>query len=360
MSIPTNRVKILGNVYSIKQSIAFVAVFSFLFSFPIMGTAFIHLFTTIFIALIALNLLALALTRLTNYFEFEDDKKLILKPFRVRIPYDKIQSISVNRVLRGFNVNVKTGKLQIYSLAMGLSAEQAALAENEFRTRFPFIGIHKESYQKRYAIVLVICLLAIVIVLGNFFYTIKRVSPYEPVAVERKDWLTGAKLIAGHHYQINGFDFSLPFSLLETKEEKLWHSFEDSGNKMKIKVGPGLLQHSDIKFRFFLTYVVGIRDDVDFISLGYNARFGLIPRLNNFSFFKDLLDLKIYEVHSGNLKGIVFQGLKGNKSIAEIIISAGNKSIQFLLSQPGELGKIKEELLQIIVSSIKPMQTAEY
>ncbi len=353
MSNQTNREKILGNAYSIKESIVFVAIFAFLFSFPIMGTAFVHLFAMIFIVLTAVNLIALALTRLTNYFEFDDDKKLILKSFRVRIPYDKIQSISINHVLRGFNVNVKTGKLQIYSLAMGLSPEQAVHAENEFQNRLPSVIIHKESYRKRLVIVTSICLLLIVIALGNYFYTMNQVGPSEDVTVEKKDWLTEVKPIVGNRYQVNGFYFTLPVSLVETKEEKSWHSFEDSRNKMRIKVGPGLLEDSDIKWRTFLAYVVGIRDDFDFFRLGYNARYGLIPRLNNSTFFKNLLDAKVYEIYSVNLRGIVLQGIRGNKSVAEIIIAYKKRGMQFFISQPGEMGKIDEGLLRSIVASVR-------
>ena len=349
----TNREKIIGNAYSIKESIVFVAIFAFLFSFPIMGTAFVHLFAIIFIVLTAVNLIALTLSRLTNYFEFDNDKKLILKPFRVRIPYDKIQSISINQVLRGFNVNVKTGKLQIYSLAMGLSEEQAVHAENEFRNRFPSGIIHKESYRKRLVIVISICLLLIVIVLGNYFYAMNQFGLSEDVTVEKKDWLIEVKPSVGNRYQVNGFYFTLPVSLLETKEEKSWHSFEDSRNKMRIKVGPGLLEDSDIKWRTFLAYVVGIRDDFDFIRLGYNARFGLIPRLNNSTFINNLLDIKVYEIYDNNLRGIVLQGLRGNKSVAQIIITNKRRGMQFFVSQPGEMGKIDDGLLHSIVASIR-------
>ena len=69
--------------------------------------------------------------------------------------------------------------------------------------------------------------------------------------------------------------------------------------------------------------------------------------------FTNLLDLKLYEIGSDDLRGVVLQGMKSSKSVAQIIVTNNKRGIQFFVSQPGEIGKLKEDLLKSIVASIQ-------
>ena len=281
MSNQTSHPKITGSAYSIKGSIILVAALAFIISFMLMGTAFIHFFVVLFIGLTTLNLVAFTSVRWTNWFEFDDEKKLILRVFRQRIPYDKIQAIVISEVWNGFTVNIKTGRLQVYPVASGLNKVDAELAEKEFAKRFSFEIIHKESHRKRLAIISAIALLILVMAFANFYYRMSRLEPSEVVTAEKRDWMTSVKPTEGRQYQINGVDFILPDRFSQSKKENGWLYFEDNLNKTKVKVGPGLLQDSGFKRGSIFAYVTGIQDDYDFFRLGYTARFGLIPALIN-------------------------------------------------------------------------------
>lgn len=293
------------------------------------------------------------LVRWSNWLEFDDEKKTILKAFRQRIPYDKVQVIFINEAWSGFTVNIKTGKLQVYPLVSGLNKGEATLVEKEFTRRFPPDIIRKESHRRRLTIVAAIALLILVIAFANFFYRSSRLETVESITAEKRDWLTSDKATEGRQYQINGVNFLLPVRFSQSKTENTWLFFEDTLNKTKVKVGPGLLQDTGFKRNSIFAYVTGIQDDHDFFRLGYTARFGLIPTMNNSTTFRNLLDVKLYEFERNDLKGIVLQGMRGSKSVAEIIVANRKRGIQFFVSQPGEIGRIKEELLQSIVASIQ-------
>ena len=353
MSNHANNPKITGRPYSIKGSLIFIATISFVISFMLMGTAFFHLFAVQFVVLTGFNMIILMIVRWTNWLEFDDEKKTILRAFRQSIPYDKVQAIFIRESLNGFTVNIKTGKMQTYPLVSGLNKGEAGLAEKEFARRFPPNIILKESHRRRLAIVAAIGSLILVIASANFFYASSRLEAVKSIPVEKRDWLTSDRLAEGRQYLINGVNFLLPDRFSQSKEENNWLYFEDNLTKAKIKVGPGLLQDTGFKRGSIFAYVTGIQDDYDFFRLGYTAQFGLIPTMNNSTTFTNLLDVKLYELDRGNLRGIVLQGMRGSKSVAEIIVTNRMRGIQFFVSQPGEIGKLKEDLLKSIVASIQ-------
>ncbi len=48
-----------------------------------------------------------ALIRLINWFEFDDENKMIVTAFRHRIPYNKVQAIVINENFKGINIYLK-------------------------------------------------------------------------------------------------------------------------------------------------------------------------------------------------------------------------------------------------------------
>lgn len=356
MSTRVNKLKITGRPYSIRGSLVFIAAISFAMAFMLMGTAFPHLFAVLFIVLAGFNMIILMLLRWTNWLEFDDENKSMLRVFRQRISYDKVQAIFISQFWNGYSIKIKTGRLQTYPLISGLNKSESVSAENEFAKRFRPSLIHKESYRRKLVIIAAIFSLILAILAINFFYTSSRLVALKSVAVEKRDWLASSRPAEGRQYSINGINFLLPDNLSQSKRENSWIYFDDSITKVKVKAGPGLLQDTGFKRGSFFAYVTGIQDDYDFLRLGYTARFGLFPTMNNSTTFRNLLDVKLYELDRGSFRGIVLQGMRGSKSVAEIVVTNGKRGIQFFISQPGEAGKLKEDLLQSIVASI---QTAD-
>ncbi len=241
-----------------------------------------------------------------------------------------------------------------YPIASVWSLSVAEVAEKEFKQRFPLNIIKRTTFSaKRRRILISVIAIALIIWLAYLLYFMYQTEPIEVVTAEKKKWLAAKHSDTGTHYEIVGFDFTLPDRFTKVKEEKEWQHFEDNISKTKINVGPGLFHHATFKQRFLFDFLMGISDDYDFFRLAYTAHFGLIPTLNNAQAFKELFDIKLYEINHGELNGIVLQGMKGNKSIGEIIIVDKKHGIRFFLNQPGERGKISEELLKAIAESIQ-------
>lgn len=351
----TQRIRISDrSSFPYKWSIIFSTILAFTISFMIMGTAFVRFFSGLFLIFVSFTLLPYALIRLTNWFEFDDENKMIVKAFRRRIPYNKIRAIVINEKFKGVNINLKTNWMPPYPVASVWSMDVAENAEKEFKQRFPLNIIRKETFSatKRKILISIIAI-AFIIWLAYLLHFMYRTEPIEAVTAEKKEWLAVKHSEIGAHYELLGFDFTLPDRFKKVKEEKEWYHFEDNISKTKINVGPGLFHNATFKQRFLFDFLMGISDDYDFFRLAYTARFGLIPTINNHQAFKELFDIKLYEISRGELHGIVLQGMKGSKSIAEIIIADKKHGIRLFLSQPGERGKIGEELLKAIVESIQ-------
>lgn len=356
MNMPTQLQRIRISDHSelpYKSSIIVSAIIAFAISFMIMGTAFVHFFVGLFVLSVLFFWGVYALTRPTNWFEFDDVNKMIVKPFRNRIPYNKIRAIVISENFKGTTINVKTNWMSPFPIASVSSKDDAEIAEKEFRQRFPPDIIRREIFsKKRRRILIAIISIVFIIWLSYLLQFMYRTEPMEIVTPEKKAWLAVKQPQTGTHYIINGFDFVLPDRFAKVKEEKSWKYFEDNLSKIKVNVSPGVFYNSDIKQRLLFGYLMGIRNDYDFFRLAYTARLGLIPSLNNSHAFKELFDIKLYEIDHGELHGIVLQGMKGNKSVAEIIVADKERGLHFFLSQPGEIGRINEELLQSIVASL--------
>jgi len=342
------------NAVPLKLTLLGTAILAFIPSFMIMGTAFARMFACSFVILTALFLIGYAVSLPSNWFEFDDDKKTIRKAFRNRIPYDKIQAIVIAETPKRYTVSVKTNWMPPYPIASGLSKDDAEFAEREFKLRFPSDMIRRESYsKKRFGAIITIALLIVVILLANYFYRLYRMEPPEVVTPEKKEWLTATRPQEGATYQINGINFVLPNRFIQVKEDKEWLYFEDHTSKAKIKVGPGVTQDVNLKHGTVFGFLTGIQSDYDLFRLAYTAHYGLLPSLQNSHAFKELFEIKLYEISRTTLQGIVLQGIKGNKSVAELIVADNARGLHFFLSQPAEIGKISEELLQSIAASIQ-------
>ncbi len=326
-----------------------VAIMAFILSFMIMGTAFAQMFAISYVVLTALFLIGYAVSLPSNWFEFDDVNKTIRKAFRNKIPYNKIQAIVIAETPKRFTVNVKTNWMPPYPIASGLSKEDAELAEKAFKQRFPLDIIRRKSYsKKRFTIVIAIASLIILTVFASLLFRMYQVAPPEYVTAEKKEWFVANYPQEGTHYQINGIGFLLPNRFVQVKQEKGWIYFEDKTNKTKINVGPDSFQRGSL-----FNYLTGLHNDYDLLRLAYTARYGVFPVFANDLAFKDLFKIKVYEIGRGLLRGIVLQGTKGSKSVAQIVIADNEWGIHFFLSQPGEMGQISEEFLQSIVASIQ-------
>lgn len=354
--MPSQKLKRISasSAFPYRTSIVFSGILAFLISFMFMGTAFARFFSGLFIILASLTLVATAITRPTNWFGFDDENRLIVKAFRNRIPYNRILAIVIRENFKNITVNVETNWLPPYPIVSGLSKNDAELAEMEFKQRFPHEIIRRETFSnKRHAILIALVSFVFLIWFAFLLHLMYRMQPIEVTPVEKNEWLSGKQPQEGTHYQINGISFLLPDRFTQIREEKGWYYFEDKISKTKVNVGPTIFHNYDFAQCYLFGFLLGIRDDYDFYRLGYKARFGLMPTLNNSHTFKDLFDIKLYEVARGKSRGIALQGLKGNKSIAQIIITDREQGIHFYLSQPREIGVINEAMLQSIVSSIQ-------
>ncbi len=337
------------NAVPLKFTMIGAAIMAFILSFMIMGTAFAHMFAISYGVLTALFLIGYAVSLPSNWFEFDDDNKAIRKAFRNRIPYDKIQAVVISETPKRYTVNVKTNWMPPYPIAGGLSKDDAEHAEKEFKQRFPLDIIRRKSYsKKRFTIVITIAGLIVIAVFASFLFRMYRLAPPEYVTAENKEWFVANYPQEGAHYQINGIGFLLPNRFVQVKQDKGWIYFEDKTNKTKINVGPDNFKRGSI-----FNYLTGLYNDYDLLRLAYTARYGVFPIFANDLAFRDLFKIKVYEISRGSLRGIVLQGIKGSKSVAQIVIADNERGIHFFMSQPGEMGQISEEFLQSVVASIQ-------
>jgi hypothetical protein len=269
----------------------------------------------------------------------------------MRLPVGRIGLNSMTKIR--VTVNVKTGRFHLYSLA-GLSKEHAESAEKEFIKRFPLELIRKKSYsRKRLAIPIAIALLIGIFATANLLYSMHQMGPSEVVTAQKKDWMIGIKPTKGKQYQINGIDFQLPDRFVEVKQDPAWRYFEDNVSRTKINVGPGVVQGTNVKHGSMFGYLTGIQHDYDLVRLAYKERFGLLPTLANSATFGQLFEIKLYEISRGKLHGLVLQGMKGSKSVAEIVVTDKKTGLHFYVSRPGEIGKVQEDFLESIAASIQ-------
>lgn len=314
-----------------------------------MGTAFLHMFSFMFLTFTSLILTAYAISRPTMWFEFDDENKMIVKAFHKHIPYGQIQAIVIAETPKHFTVNVKTNWTPPYPIASGLSKDDAEHAEKEFKQRFPPDIIRRKSYsRKRFTIVIAIASLIVIAVFANHLYKMSRLAPPEYVTAEKKEWFDANYPQVGTHYQINGIGFLLPNRFIQVRQDKGWIYFEDKTSKTKVNVGPDNFKRGSL-----FNFLTGLYNDYDLLHLAYTARYGVFPVFANNHAFRDLFKIKLYEISRGTLRGIVLQGIKGSKSVAEIVIADDERGIHFFMSRPGEMGTISEEFLKLLVASIQ-------
>ncbi len=337
------------NTVPLKFTLIGTALLAFILSFMIMGTAFARMFVISYVALTALFLTGYAISFPSNWFEFDDDNKTIRKAFRNRISYDKIQAIVIAETPKCYTINVKTNWMPPYPIAGGLSKADAEYAEKEFKQRFPLDIIRRKSYsKKRFAIVMTIAGLIVITVFSSFLFRMYRLAPPEYVTAEKREWFVAKYPQEGAHYQINGIGFLLPNRFVQVKQDKGWIYFEDKTSKTKINVGPDNFRSGSI-----FNFLTRLYNDYDLLRLAYTTRYGIFPVFANELAFRDLFKIKVYEMSHGSLRGIVLQGIKGSKSVAQIVIAENERGIHFFMSQPGETGQISEEFLQSLVASIQ-------
>lgn len=346
-----NRYRAKENVlWPPRASALLVPALSFVVAFTFMGTAGARLFLGTFLLLSAFYFALAAVVYRTNWFEFDDDHKRLVKAFHHHILYDRIKSIVIRELLSRTSITVRSGRLHAVQLIGGLRREEAEIIGKELEIRFP----GKIMKKNRVAVLHLLLGLVIVLAFSGFLYSVYQFRPKIHATVEKKNWLTADYPVRGSRYFINNIGFVVPERFKKVKEEGESIIFEDKTGKTQIIAEPGSLELRNFTRNRVIAYVSGFNTVYDFYNLAYTARFGLIPYLINNALFEEISEIKIYEANRETLRSIALEGVKDDKSLAHIIVDDDNGEIGFYISQPRDRGKIKEKLLRSIVESIQP------
>jgi hypothetical protein len=349
------RIRIRGKSGVVLAGGGLIVLFScFVLSFAVMGTAFARLFLALLVLVFSFFLLGSVLFNAVNWFEFDDDRRRIVRAFGRGFPYDRIKTILIKERWGRSSFSVGIGWLRKRWLADGLNRDETAHVEQELARRFPLAAIRRKTYSKgMMAMVIAVFLLFIGSAYTGFIYYSYTREPRLFLMPEKKDWTAAGEAKTGVHYTMNGIGFNLPrrFTLLHDSGTE--RSFEDVKNEAKLSVGPGVYSEIFGQGSPAVQYLTGIKDSYDLFRLAYCERFGVLSTAMKIISFSRIREVKLYEVEQSPLRGFVLQGKKLGDAFAEIMVTdkATGKEIHFFIQQPGA---VNEVVLRSIVSSIKP------
>ena len=349
-----NRKGIRGNsAIMISSGALLVLFFCFMISIVIMGTGFRQLFLALLVLTLPVVLVGIVVIRMINWFEFDDEKRKIIRALWRSFSYDVVKTIHVKERWGRSSISIRTGWLRKRWLADGLNKDEASRAEQELAHRFPSAAIYRKKYSNgMLATVAIVFLLLTSAACAGFVYYSYTVEPHLFLIPEKKDWLGAGQPKTGVHYTVNGFDFVLPLQFQLLQASGTWRYFEDISSKTKLSAGPGIYNDIFRRGKAAVRYLTGVEDSYDLFRLAYREKFGTLPTAMKIISFNRMSDVSLFELERDSLRGFVLQGKKEGNAFAEIEVTdkASGKEIQFFMQEPGAL---KEKMLRSIVGSIR-------
>lgn len=319
-----------------------------------MGTAFRQLFLALLVLTLPFVVIGIVVITAINWFEFDDEKRRIVRAFCRNFSYDIVKTIRIKERWGRSSFSIRTGWLRKRWLADGLNKDETARTEQEFARRFPLATINRKKYSNRMmATVIIAFLVSMIAASSGFVYYSYTREPRLFLMPEKKDWMAAGQPKTGVHHTMNGIGFVLPRRFKQLQNSGNWRYYEDEKNKTKLSAGPGIYHDIVGEHKLAVRFLTGIGDSYDLFRLAYVERFGTLPMAMKIIAFSRMREIKLYELERASLKGFVLQGKKLGDAFAEIVVTdkASDKEIQFFIQQPGSLG---DDILRSITGSITP------
>ena len=361
MKQQSQKITFRGNILLfVKQGYVYFLPICLLLSFMMVGKyCFFHFFIFILVLSLPGVFFLYIIGFPLNRFSFDDEKKQIVKFLTGNIPYRKVKAIYIVEYGKLLNVSIKKGWLQKAFLAMALDIKEKRQVVEELLKRFPKEILHQRKLSQRKFIMRF--MLPVFLMFSILEVYIYWKIPQVRVVPQRKNWEIAQNLLIREQkkYTLERVAFLIPscFKLVKVEEQKLL--FENKDKKAKLIATPGLfkkfLQEPSPMGKFLFFYGMGIVDSYELYQAVYYARFGIIPLTLKSVVLGNLDEIKIYEIKKVPFKGFIMQGTKNGREFTDILLVDKKKKneINFTISSSG---KIEEEILKIIVDSVKSLE----
>jgi len=289
-----------------------------------------------------------------NGFRFDDDKKEIVKPFPMNIPYKEIRAISIHGSGKGVTILAVTGELSRRILVESLPGVMKDRVIRELRERFPDIRIRENTFSLWKMIlggefaIFCACLLATVVMLNAYPYL--RSVP-EDMVVE-KPALIDYRM---EQYTAGALTFRVPRTFKLFSELSNGYMFQHTDKIVNMRVVSGMYDMTLGRKKGFIEKITGLKGIYDFYLMGYCARFGIVPLVFKKMMVGETQDPKISLIRHIDYRGFVLQGKREGRYFAHILIAmrSSDKDVHFFLysDKPDN-----DKLIRLLLENIRPKE----
>jgi hypothetical protein len=329
----------------------YVVLFALIASVGLLGENWPFLFGLLLLILLPSVFLVARLSDRKNRFSFDDERRVLARPGRRDIPYERIRAIYFNERGRALNVFARQGALRTSPLVEAMAAGRKQELVEELNKRFPKGMVRRLRWSPPMTggTLLLVFALCLGGAHGYLYHRYPQLALF-PRTLSMSPKEAGAK--TAPKQRLGEYSFTLPRRFLLAGDEGNRLFFGESEKKERIEIVVNTvgraLQENALAFRWGMN----VRNVGDLLDLAYQSKVGLVPLLIKAADLAGITNVALIRLELPLLRGYVIQGWRGWEDVSHIVLvgKQGGSELHFFITGPS---RVSEKFIRTIVTSVR-------